>query len=143
MLKCARIFVRRDYTFRKVSDSEARGTVQCLWINLKLFFVSTESYYVSYLSFVLKAHKAKKKKLNCLQDFKWFATELTSQKKLFRNKYVQVDLFKLFITKLILRLLSLPKICWHLHESLDMTAFYLKNAAFMYTKVITIEFPLI
>ena len=87
--------------------------------------------------------KAKKKKLNCLQDFKWFATELTSQKKLFRNKYVQVDLFKFFITKLILRLLSLPKICWHLHESLDMTAFYLKNAAFMYTKVITIEFPLI
>ena len=87
--------------------------------------------------------KAKKKNLNCLQDFKWFATELTSQKKLFRNKYVQVDLFKFFITKLILRLLSLPKICWHLHESLDMTAFYLKNAAFMYTKVITIEFPLI
>ena len=87
--------------------------------------------------------KAKKKNLNCLQDFKWFATELTSQKKLFRNKYVQVDLFKFFITKLILRLLSLPKICWHLHESLNMTAFYLKNAAFMYTKVITIEFPLI
>ena len=87
--------------------------------------------------------KAKKKNLNCLQDLKWFATELTSQKKLFRNKYVQVDLFKFFITKLILRLLSLPKICWHLHESLDMTAFYLKNAAFMYTKVITIEFPLI
>ena len=87
--------------------------------------------------------KAKKKNLNCLQDFKWFATELTSQKKLFRNKYVQVDLFKFFFTKLILRLLSLPKICWHLHESLDMTAFYLKNAAFMYTKVITIEFPLI
>ena len=75
--------------------------------------------------------KAKKKNLNCLQDFKWFATELTSQKKLFRNKYVQVDLFKFFITKLILRLLSLPKICWHLHESLNMTAFYLKNAAFI------------
>ena len=78
-----------------------------------------------------------------LQDFKWFAPELTSQKKLFRNKYVKVHLFKFFITKLILRLLSLPKICWHLHESLDMTAFYLKNAAFMYTKVITIEIPLI
>ena len=85
-----------------------------------------------------------RKKLNCLCKISNdLLLNWSHRKKLFRNKYVKVHLFKFFITKLILHLLSLPKICWHLHESLDMTAFYLKNAAFMYTKVITIEFPLI
>ena len=84
MLKCARIFVRRDYTFRKVSDSEARGTVQCLWIKLKLFFVSTEGYYVSYLSFVLKAQgkSTYKQFFYYYDDFKILIDDLKSTTKL-------------------------------------------------------------